>query len=201
MMQKIIIASVYLVQAGLLVYELIAQYDSRGRQNALAITNLATIAIYVLVQRYVRRRYGITLHWIVLVILSAGVWLDAVGNFQHFYARYWWWDRLTHAVGGLAATVGVYMIAVALWQAGRLAVSWRVLNLYVFCLAQTLGALYEVSEWVGDELFLTHRVQGLFDTPRDIFFNMIGGVTVVLIGTWWRMRHRAVHPPGDADRI
>jgi hypothetical protein len=201
MMQKIIIGSIYLVQAGLLVYELIAQYDSRGRQNALAITNLATVAIFVVVQRYVRRRYGITVHWIALVVLSASVWLDAIGNFQHFYARYWWWDRLTHAVGGLAATVGVYVVAVALWQAGRLAVSWRVLNLYAFCLAQTLGALYEVSEWIGDELFLTRRVQGLFDAPRDLFFNMLGGAAVLLIGTWWRMRHRAVHPPGGVDRV
>ncbi|MBI4089826.1 MAG: hypothetical protein HY421_00320, partial [Candidatus Kerfeldbacteria bacterium] len=189
-----------LIQFGLLWYELLAQYDTRGRQNALAVTNLVVVLIYYLVQRYVRLRYGIILPWIVLVVLSASVWLDAIGNFQHFYARFWWWDRLTHAVGGLAATVGVYAVAVAVWRAGRLNVSWRVLNLYAFCLAQTLGALYEVSEWIGDELFSTHRVQGVFDGPRDLFFNMLGGLVVLLIGAWWRIRHRAVQASSRADR-
>lgn len=199
MIHRLILGSVYVVQFGLLVYEILAQYDTRGRQNALAITNLATVGMFYVVQRYVRQRYGITLHWIVLVVLSTSVWLDAIGNFQHFYARFWWWDRLTHAVGGLAATAGIYVAAVALWQAGRLAVSWRVLNLYAWCLAQTLGALYEVSEWIGDELFSTHRVQGLFDGPRDLFFNMLGGLIVVLIGAWWRVRHRDVQAAGRAD--
>lgn len=193
MIQRLITFFVLAVQAILLVYELLARYDTFGRQNALALTNFVVVAVFVVVQHLFRRRYGITIHWIVLVTIALSVWLDAVGNFQHWYARFWWWDRLTHAVGGLSVTVGLYVVTVALWQAGRFSVSWRVLNLYAFCVAQTLGVLYEVSEWIGDELFATHRVQGPFDTPRDLFFNMLGGVLVLVVGSWWKARHRAVH--------
>lgn len=197
MIQRIAITIILTAQLVLFAYELVAHYDTTGRQIALAITNVASVALYLLVQRFLRRRYGITVHWMVLLIIAASVWLDAIGNFQHFYARLWWWDRLTHAVGGLAVTVGLYVVTVALWQAGRIRVSWRVLNLYAFSLAQVLGALYEVSEWIGDELFATARVQGPFDAPRDLFFNMLGGAIVVVLGSWWHARHRAVHGPGE----
>lgn len=198
MIQRVITTVIMAAQVILLAIELVTKYDTNGRQLALALTNVVTVGLYLAVGRIAHRRYGITLHWVVLVIIAASVWLDALGNFQHWYAQYWWWDRLTHAIGGLAVTVGFYMVTVALWYARRLAMSWRVLNLYTFCLAQTLGALYEVSEWIGDELFDTHRVQGLFDAPRDIFFNMLGGILVLLVGSWWRMRRRVVNPSQDA---
>ncbi len=193
MIQRLATIVIVIAQLILLAYELVAHYDTTGRQVALAITNVASVTLYLLSQRFLRRRYGVSIHWITLLIIAVSVWLDAIGNFQHFYARYWWWDRLTHIIGGLAVTVGLYVVSVALWQAGRLRVSWRVLNLYAFSVAQVLGALYEVSEWIGDDLFSTARVQGPFDAPRDLFFNMLGGVIVVLIGTWWHGRHRAVH--------
>ncbi|MBI4093252.1 MAG: hypothetical protein HY420_04990 [Candidatus Kerfeldbacteria bacterium] len=198
MIQRVITTVIMAAQVILLAIELVTKYDTNGRQLALALTNVVTVGLYLAVGRIAHRRYGITLHWVVLVIIAASVWLDALGNFQHWYAQYWWWDRLTHAIGGLAVTVGFYMVTVALWYARRLAMSWRVLNLYTFCLAQTLGALYEVSEWIGDELFDTHRVQGLFDAQRDIFFNMLGGILVLLVGSWWRMRRRVVNPSQDA---
>lgn len=196
MIQRLITFFVLTVQAVLLVYELLARYDTFGRQNALALTNFVVVAVFVVVQRLFRRRYGITIHWIVLVTIALSVWLDAVGNFQHWYARFWWWDRVTHVAGGLALTVGIYVVCFALWRAQRLKVSWRVFNLYAFSAAQSIGALYEVSEWVGDELFQTGRIQGLFDTPRDLFFNMLGGLLVIMVGRWWRFRQRAVRGDG-----
>lgn len=198
MMQRLATGIILVVQGLLLAYELVAHYDTRGRQIALAITNLAAIAIFLAVQRWLRRRYGITIHWVVLMVIAASVWLDALGNFRHFYGGYWWWDRLTHAVGGLAVTVGVFFVCVALWRVGRLSLSWRALNLYAFCLAQILGAIYEVSEWVGDTLFGTHRVQGPYDTPRDLAFNMAGGLLVLLLGAWWRSRQRVLDPVAHA---
>lgn len=198
MIERVVASAIIVLQSFLFVYELVARYDTNGRQIALSLTNVAAIALYFVVQRFIRRRYGITIHWITLVIIASSVWLDAIGNFQHFYVRFWWWDRLTHAIGGLAVTVGIYVVTIALWQAGRFRVSWRTVNLYAFSVAQVLGVLYEVSEWIGDVLFATGRVGGPFDTPRDIFFNMLGGVAVILVGSWWRIRQRVTH--GDLDR-
>lgn len=191
MMQRIATIVLLTAQAILVWYELIADYDTVGRQVALTVTNLSSVALWLVISRFLRRRYGIVLHWVVLFIICAGIWLDALGNFQHFYGSLWWWDRLTHAVGGLAVTAAVAIVTFSLWNAGRLKISWRVANLYAFSLAQTLGAIYEVSEWVGDVLFATHRVGDHFDSPRDLFFNMLGGLIVIAVAAWWRLRHRA----------
>lgn len=195
MMQRIMIFSLLCTQLLLFAYEVSAHYDTRGRQLALALTNVGAVGLFVVVQHLLRKRYGIVLNWVVLFIVSGAVWLDAIGNFAHYYAQFWWWDRLTHAMGGLAVTAGFYIMTIALWKAGRMRVSWIVVNLYAFAVGQTLGALYEVSEWVGDVLFATHRVQGPFDSPRDLFFNMAGGLLALIVGAVWRVRHRAVNPP------
>lgn len=192
MMQRLMTAGIAVIQIGLGVYELAGHYDTVGRQVALTLTNLFTIGMFFIVAAWLRRRYGLVLHWIVLLILSASVWLDALGNFQHYYFTIWWWDRLTHAVGGLAVTAGLYACIIGLWRAQRLPVSWRVANLYAFTLAQTLGAVYEVSEWIGDLWFGTHRVGDRFDSPRDIFFNILGGLLVMAVGWWWHVRQTSV---------
>lgn len=191
MMQRIMVVAVLVLQLGLLGYELVAEYDTSVRQVALGLTNLAAIGGYLFAARFLLRRYGIVLHWVVLVVIAAAVWLDALGNFQHFYGSIWWWDRLTHAVGGLAVTAAIAIVIFSLWNAGRLNVSWRVANLYALALAQSLGAVYEISEWVGDLWFGTHRVGDRFDSPRDLFFNMLGGLLVLGVAAWWRMRRRA----------
>lgn len=192
MIGRLVIGFVILAQAVLLGYELVAHYDSTGRQVALAVTNVVSLGAVVLVNRFLQRRYGITVHWIVYAIIATSVWLDAVGNFQHAYARFWWWDRLTHAIGGLAATAGTVWVCVALWRAGRFAVSWRIVLLYAFVLAQSAGAAYEISEWVGDELFGTHRVQGPFDAPRDLAMNFLGGLAVLMAASFWHGRQRGL---------
>lgn len=192
MIQRLMVASLLVLQGLLAAYELVARYDTGVRQVALTVTNLSTVLIFLLVYRYLRRSYGITLPWIVFLIVCASVWLDALGNFQHFYGTYWWWDRLTHTTGGLAVTAGIMAVCTSLWTAGRFRVSWRSVNLYAFSLAQTLGAIYEISEWLGDVMFGTRRVGGPFDSPRDLFFNMLGGALVFLAAAWWRARHRAI---------
>jgi hypothetical protein len=197
MTQRLAIVLLYLSQVALLGYELIAHYDTHVRQIALAITNVAVVALYIVVQHVLRKRYGVVVHWVVLLLIVASLWLDAMGNFLHYYAGYWWWDRLTHAAGGLAVTAGFYVVTIALWRAGRMKVSWFVVNVYAFCVGQTLGVVYEITEWLGDMWFNTHRVGGPFDSPRDLFFNMAGGLLALIIGAWWRVRHRAVNGPSN----
>ncbi len=193
MIQRIVTIFFIIAQFCLFAYELTAQFDTRGRQVALAITNAVSVGLFFAVQHVVRRRYGIVINWVVLLIVSASVWLDAIGNFLHYYGRYWWWDHLTHAVGGLAITTGITVVCIALWRVGRMKVSWFVVNLYSFSVAQTVAALYEVSEWIGDIMFKTQRVGGPFDTPRDLFFNMLGGLLVVGAAYLWHIRYRAVN--------
>lgn len=178
-----------LVAQGVLAgIELLTSYDTTARQGALAVTNIAATAGLLWFDRVLRRR-GARLSTLTILVVLAAVWIDALGNFQHLYARYWWYDRLTHAVGGWAVSALWIDFLLAGQSAGRISASPKVALWLGFLLGQFVASMYEVSEWVGDELFDTARVRSAFDAPRDLLNNLVGGLLAV--AGFWRRRGRS----------
>lgn len=167
-------------QALLLGLEVLMQYDTAVRQIALAFTNVATTIGLLLVDRRLRRT-GSSLSPVTALTVIAAVWLDALGNFQHLYGGFWWWDRVTHAAGGLAVSALFMDVALARRRALSLNISSSMALWFGFLLGQFVAAMYEVSEWLGDWWFATERVRGPYDSPRDLFFNALGGIVIFLI--------------------
>lgn len=172
--------AILFLQVVLLMVELGTQYDSAGRQIALSITNIgATIGLFWF-DRWLRQR-GQHLSWITIVFVLGSVWIDALGNFQHMYARFWWYDRVTHAIGGMAVTALFIDVYQSWRRSGKLSISPRFATWSGFLLGQFVAAMYEVTEWLGDWWFATERVRSAFDAPRDLFFNLLGGLLVVAL--------------------
>lgn len=177
--------TIILIQTILLGIEIGTNYDTGVRQAALVFTNLvATTGILLLDRRW--RRRGASLALMTVIFVIAAVWLDALGNFQHLYGGYWWWDRVTHAVGGLAVSALFIDLTLARRRIGNLTISLGLALWHGFLLGQFFAAMYEVSEWLGDWWFHTQRVRGTYDTPHDLFFNAVGGGAVVLL--YWLMK-------------
>lgn len=168
------------LQLGLLKIELLTSYDTWPRQIALALTNVLAVAGVLGFTSWLRRR-GSTLSWVTVLLVFGAVWLDALGNFQHLYAQFWWWDRITHTLGGMAISGGFIDLYQALRRTGKLNIGWGQAAWLGFLAGQFLGSLYEMSEWLGDSWFGTHRVVYTYDTPHDLFFNAVGGGVVVLL--------------------
>ncbi len=184
MMNRVIL--IILLQTALLSVEVFTVFDTGVRQAALALTNVLSTAGLLWLDASLRRR-GTRLLWVTIAVVLAAVWVDALGNFQHFYAQYWWYDRVIHAAGGLAVSALFMDLALARRLIAKLNVSITLALWFGFLLGQFLAAMYEVSEWLGDWWFATERVRGPFDTPRDLFFNAVGGVVIVLL-FWWQKR-------------
>lgn len=184
-MVKIII----LIQAGLLAIELLTTYDTLQRQIALSVTNIIGTAGLLWLDRRLRRR-GQRLSWVTVGIVIGAIWLDALGNFQHFFAQYWWYDRLSHATGGMAVSAVFIDLFVSRFRQGHGFLSWGIAAWFGFMFGQFVGAMYEISEWLGDWWFQTERVRGLYDAPRDLWFNLIGGLAVLLF--FWLTRKKAL---------
>lgn len=163
----------------LLGIELGTHYDTLGRQNALALTNVVALVGMVWLDRWLQKR-GSRLSLATVVFVAGSVWLDALGNFQQFYGAYWWYDRVTHGVGGMAVTALFIDLFLARRKMG-MTISWATAVWFGFLLGQFLGSTYEVSEWIGDELFQTARVRSAFDAPRDLLNNAIGGIAAVAL--------------------
>ncbi len=169
-----------ILQVSLLKFELYGNFDTAQRQLALGLTNLAAVVLIVWFDRWLRRR-GSGLSWFTIVLVVAAVWLDALGNFQHLYGHFWWWDRITHTIGGMAVSGGFVDFYQAWRRTGKLQTTWGQATWLGFLVGQFIGAMYEVSEWLGDMWFHTHRVVYTYDTPHDLFFNLLGGALVVLL--------------------
>jgi uncharacterized membrane protein YjdF len=124
--------------------------------------------------------------WI-MAVGAAAIWLDAIGNFAGWYTDFWWWDRLAHFCGGLALSVLAYDFWRTHKSAKVIPVGWLAL-----ATGQTIGAWYEISEFGGDILFGMHRVGSGYDSPRDLFFNFIGGVVGIMIYRFVIKRRKVV---------
>lgn len=168
------------LQLVLLAIELLTSYDTSVRQVALSLTNIVATVALLLLDRYLRRR-GAQLSLITIVVVLAAVWIDALGNFQHLYARFWWYDRVTHAAGGLAASALFMDLALVRRTLSAINITPTLALWFGFLLGQFVAAMYEVSEWLGDWWFATERVRGPFDAPRDLFFNAVGGLIILVM--------------------
>lgn len=178
-------------QVILLMIEVATRYDTNGRQGALALTNIMAIVAVLLWDRSLSRK-GIRLSAITLLCVAAAVWLDALGNFQHWYGAYWWWDRITHAMGGMALSA----LLIDVWRAKANTLAGAVWTGFVW--GQFVGALYEISEYLGDLWFNTHRIGGSFDSPRDLMFNLAGGLIVA--GLYFAFV-RSIHPLRSGSKM
>lgn len=174
-------------QATLLVVELTSVYDYEINRLALSFTNVVVTFGIIWFDGWLRRHKTKLMDGVV-VLAAASVWLDAIGNFQHYYTNYWWWDHLTHGFGGLAATA-VFISLYFGWQrVGRMKINSRMAVWFGFLSGQFLGALYEVSEYLGDFVFHMHRVGAGYDTSRDLTFNLAGGIITAFLFWPWKKK-------------
>lgn len=165
----------------LLFLEIWLRYDSWDRQIALAVTNVLTLVIYLLVQRYFRRKFNIELPWFVIWALAVSVWLDAAGNFAHFYANLAWWDDFTHVIGTMAVTIAIFVSLYYLNKFQKIKLGRFALSFFSVAISMFLASFYEVTEYWGDLMFATNRIGDKFDTVSDLQWNLLGAVIVVLV--------------------
>lgn len=106
-----------------------------------------------------------------------------LGELHDFYNRFWWWDLLLHfgsAMGfGLLGFLLIFMLfhgdcyAAPPWAIGALS----------FCLAMTVGVLWEIFEYAMDTLFGFNMMKsGLPDTMGDFIVNTLGAALAALAG-------------------
>lgn len=168
----------------LLLVEWIAKYDTFQRQMALSITNIFTILVIYIVYRKLKNKYQIILPGYIAWAAAFGVWLDAAGNFAHFYIKYSRYDDFTHFIGSMSIAIPLFYVFYQLSQKGYIKLGRFNIGMYSVSLTMLLVSVYEISEWIGDILFNTYRVTGRFDTASDLFYNLLGALLPVWLGIW-----------------
>ena len=147
--------------------------------GAFSVTFVAAGTLLLsLVPIWVGEKIGVALPTAFVSAIAAFLCATLVlGEVGDFYERYWWWDVVLH--GGSAVAFGLVgsLLMLMLVKGNRLTAAPFTVAFFAFCFAVTIGALWEIWEFMLDQVFgLNTQKSGLVDTMWDLIVDAIGAL-------------------------
>jgi hypothetical protein len=155
---------------------------ARGVWPALFVT-LAALVLTVL-PGLVAHRVGLRLPPSFLAAIALFVLATLyLGEVYNFYDRLWWWDLALHFGSAMGFGILGFLLIFMLFQGDRYAAQPWAVGALSFCLAITVGTLWEIFEYAMDTLLGFNMMKsGLPDTMGDFIVNMLGAALAALAG-------------------
>ena len=117
-----------------------------------------------------------------------------LGEVQDFYDRFWWWDLALHFGSAMGFGILGFLLVFMLFQGDRYAAPPWAVGVLSFCLAMTVGVLWEIFEYAMDTFFGFNMMKsGLPDTMGDLIVDAVGAALAALAG--------AIYLLGRAGRL
>jgi len=160
----------------------IAIFRSDWTNFTLSVVTLFLTFLPAIAKREFHVYYPGEFEIVVLLFIFASMYL---GEIHSFYARIWWWDIMLHALSGvIIAAIGFSLVDILNGEE-KLAVelSPAFVAVFSFGFALSLGALWEIYEFLMDSLFgLNMQKSGLIDTMWDLIVDALGALLVSVLG-------------------
>lgn len=100
-----------------------------------------------------------------------------MGEAFDFYERVWWWDMALHGTSAVGFGLIGFLFIFMLFDGDRYAAPPFALALIAFCVGMTVGAIWEVFEYLMDLWFgLNMQKSGLDDTMTDLMIDGLGAI-------------------------
>jgi hypothetical protein len=159
---------------------------------ALAFISIATLALS-LMPPLLAARSSLTLPLLVLIFTTLFFFASIfLGEAFDFYERLWWWDLALHGSSALGFGLSGFLFVFMLFEGDRFAAPPSAIAFITFCVAMTVGAIWEVFEYATDMFFdLSMQKSGLDDTMGDLIVNALGGFIASLTGYVYLVRNSA----------
>ena len=160
----------------------IAIFRSDWTNFTLSLVTLLLTFLPTIAKREFHVYYPGEFEIVILLLIFASMYL---GDIHSFYARIWWWDLMLHALSGvIIAAIGFSLVDILNGEE-KLAVelSPAFVAVFSFGFALSLGALWEIYEFLMDSLFgLNMQKSGLIDTMWDLIVDALGALLVSVLG-------------------
>ena len=158
----------------------------------IAFVALATFGLS-LIPIIVAERLSITLPLPFLVATSLFTFASIfLGEAFGFYERVWWWDLALHGSSAIGFGLIGFLFVFMLFDGDRFAAPPAALGLIAFCVAVTVGTMWEIFEFAMDYLFgLNMQKSGVNDVMTDIIIDALGAAFAGLSGYLYLIGSRA----------
>jgi uncharacterized membrane protein YjdF len=136
-----------------------------------------SVILLVSFRAYMGWRYRIIIPYVVLLPAFAAVGIDTIGNHFLWYQRMPWpvaYDVFAHSlIPALLVPSLVWLIRAWLEKLGY-GLPLGMLTFFAINVNFSLTAFYEITELWDDLYFGGERVKGVYDTSRDLQFDLLG---------------------------
>ncbi|GGL68822.1 hypothetical protein [Wenxinia marina] len=170
----------YAIRAVLLVEGVTAAFRMAWPQVFVALGTLVLTFLPERAARFLGVRLPPSFLALTALFIFATLFLGEVAN---FYERIWWWDMVLHFGSALSFGVLGFLMIFMLFEGDRYAAPPWAIGVLSFCVAVTIGAIWEIFEFAVDQTFGTNmQKSGLPDTMGDLIVDTLGGALGGLAG-------------------
>ena len=151
--------------------------------NAVATTGVIIVAFLPMLLGYrFHVRIPAEFELLAVIFVYASLYL---GDLHGYYLKYWWWDILLHTGSGLILGIFGFLLVYVINEHEDLEMHMKpsFVSLFAFMFALGMGSLWEMFEFVLDQL-LGMDTQGgsLVDTMSDLIVDGIGAFIISILG-------------------
>jgi len=185
-----------------IIYRII-EFSVDNAQWELLFSSFLTLILFLL-PSFFHKRTKISIppafQIIALLFIFASMYL---GEIRRFFDIYPWWDTMLHSFSAMfLAYIGFLLIFTLNKDENiHLVLSPFFIALFTFCFSLTVGTVWEIFEFLGDEIFGTNMQKarnlnditsgvidsrlGIVDTMKDLIVDALGAFIVAIIGYYY----------------
>ena len=166
----------------LAIVELLSAFDVIALQPVFTDIGLLMITVIVWLILELTRKLVLPTTTIILGVVNT--YLDALGDYLHWYDTVPYYDMYLHLLGTGAVTAFLWFV-LRTWKP---TITTIVISLLATTGSICAGVLYEIEEYLEDVITGSHRLGDGPDTASDLLMNTLGAVIIGVVLHWHHHR-------------
>ncbi len=174
---------IYIIWALLLGGAAWAIYEQHWASLLVTILTFTLTFAPMQFQRFYHIKIPIVFTSAIIIFTYFTLFLGEVGG---FYERLWWWDVFLHAGAAIGFGLIGFLFMFMLFGGDKFAAPPIAIVWFAFCFGMTIGVLWEVFEFIIDQIFATNmQKSGLVDTMYDLIVDALGAMLGSMAGYFY----------------
>jgi uncharacterized membrane protein YjdF len=170
------------IRLSILLAILIAIVEKNWTYLGLSILTLTAMLLPSIIEKRFRLDIPSEFEIVLILFIYGAIFL---GELHQFYDRVWWWDKMLHSFSGLILGNVGFLIVSYLNSSTKMYIKLSPIFVafFSFCFAVSMGAVWEIFEYLMDNFFGFFMQRGsLDDTMIDIILDTLGALIFAILG-------------------